>query len=209
MANVHYGTIGDIWKHLPLAEILAIETPTRYWESHAGSSHYVLTHSPERDYGIFYFAHAASQSELLSHAVYLHLLKRYESKAVRSTSISNSSTLSMFLSSIQPLIDYGAEKLRCIGLHPCCLSKKHNRAQLLVHLLLRPQGPLLDFFSVMGSFVTGSFRCRHLPLASRALVIPSRRPDLPKGCKTRLLVSITDSSARLQEYLIPQKFARK
>ena len=78
MANVHYGNIGDIWKHLPLAEILAIESPSRYWESHAGSSHYALTHSPERDYGIFYFAHAASQSEILTHAVYTQLLKGYE-----------------------------------------------------------------------------------------------------------------------------------
>ncbi len=35
MANVHYGGIGDIWKHLPLAEILSIETPSTYWESHS------------------------------------------------------------------------------------------------------------------------------------------------------------------------------
>ena len=78
MANVHYGNIGDIWKHLPLAEILAIESPSTYWESHAGSSHYALMHSPERDYGIYYFAHAASQSEMLNTAVYTQLLQGYE-----------------------------------------------------------------------------------------------------------------------------------
>ena len=78
MANVHYGNIGDIWKHLLLAEILVIEPPTRYWESHAGSSRYALTHSLERDYGIFYFAHAASQSEILNQAVYTELLKEHE-----------------------------------------------------------------------------------------------------------------------------------
>ena len=78
MANIHYGNIGDIWKHLPLAEILAIEAPSAYWESHAGSSHYALTHSPERDYGIFYFAHVASQSEMLNTAVYTQFLKGYE-----------------------------------------------------------------------------------------------------------------------------------
>ncbi len=78
MVNVHYGNIGDIWKHLSLAEILAIEAPSAYWESHAGSSHYTLTHSPERDYGIFYFAHAANQSEVLNTAVYAQFLKRYE-----------------------------------------------------------------------------------------------------------------------------------
>jgi 23S rRNA A2030 N6-methylase RlmJ len=78
MANSHYGNIGDVWKHLPLAEILAIESPCRYWESHAGSSHYKLSPSPEREYGIIYFARAASQSELLTHAVYPQLLKGYE-----------------------------------------------------------------------------------------------------------------------------------
>ena len=78
MANVHYGNIGDIWKHLPLAEILAIESPSRYWESHAGSSHYSLTHSAERDYGIFYFAHSASQSDILNNAVFTQLVKGYE-----------------------------------------------------------------------------------------------------------------------------------
>jgi 23S rRNA (adenine2030-N6)-methyltransferase len=78
MTNIHYGNIGDIWKHLSLAEILAIEAPSAYWESHAGSSHYALTHSPEREYGIFYFAHTANQSEVLNTAVYTQLLKGYE-----------------------------------------------------------------------------------------------------------------------------------
>jgi hypothetical protein len=55
MANVHYARIGDVWKHLPLAEVLSIECPGRYWESHAGSSSYPLTRSPERDYGVFLF----------------------------------------------------------------------------------------------------------------------------------------------------------
>jgi 23S rRNA A2030 N6-methylase RlmJ len=78
MANVHYGKIGDIWKHLPLAEILASEPPSRYWESHAGSSHYALTHSPERDYGVYFFAHHARQSEILNQAVYTQLLSSAE-----------------------------------------------------------------------------------------------------------------------------------
>jgi hypothetical protein len=54
MANIHYGNIGDVWKHLPLAEILSMEAPNTYWESHAGSSQYPLTHSAERDYGVFF-----------------------------------------------------------------------------------------------------------------------------------------------------------
>lgn len=55
MTNRHFGTIGDIWKHLLLAEILRVEKPFSYWESHADSALYTLTHSIQRDYGVFYF----------------------------------------------------------------------------------------------------------------------------------------------------------
>jgi len=51
VANRHYAKIADVWKHLPLTELLAVERPTRYLESHAGSAQYPLTASPERDYG--------------------------------------------------------------------------------------------------------------------------------------------------------------
>jgi 23S rRNA (adenine2030-N6)-methyltransferase len=65
MANRHYAEIGDIWKHLPLAEILANERPQQYWESHAGSAHYALTPAASRDYGAIYFlAHAATHPVL-------------------------------------------------------------------------------------------------------------------------------------------------
>ena len=47
MAKGHYARIGDVWKHLPLAEVLSIERPGRYWESHAGPSSYSLTRSPD------------------------------------------------------------------------------------------------------------------------------------------------------------------
>jgi 23S rRNA (adenine2030-N6)-methyltransferase len=78
MANRHYGEIGDIWKHLPLAEILSVEKPQRYWESHAGSATYPLTHSWERDYGIFYFRDQAARSQSLTESVYFKLLKKWE-----------------------------------------------------------------------------------------------------------------------------------
>ena len=74
MANIHYAKIGDVWKHLPLAEVLAIERPGRYWESHAGSSSYPLTRSPERDYGVFLFLERAGSSSALKGSAYLRLL---------------------------------------------------------------------------------------------------------------------------------------
>ncbi len=78
MANRYFGNIGDIWKHLPLAEILTIERPHHYWESHAGSAQYPLTHSMERDYGVFYFTENAAESPILSTSVYLSILKSFK-----------------------------------------------------------------------------------------------------------------------------------
>ncbi len=75
MANIHFGRIGDIWKHLPLAEILAIEQPEQFWESHAGSAQYGLTPSLERDYGVMYFLKHAPQSETLAASAYFQLLE--------------------------------------------------------------------------------------------------------------------------------------
>ena len=74
MANHHYGRIGDIWKHLPLAEILEIEQPAEYWESHAGSARYPLTHSWQRDFGVFYFLSHAAKSEALYASRYRKVL---------------------------------------------------------------------------------------------------------------------------------------
>jgi 23S rRNA (adenine2030-N6)-methyltransferase len=80
MANVHYAKIGDVWKHLPLAEVLGIGRPGRYyWESHAGSSTYPLTRSPERDYGVFLFLERAGSSSALKGSAYRRLLYLRES----------------------------------------------------------------------------------------------------------------------------------
>lgn len=74
MANQHYGRIGDVWKHLPLAEILRIERPAEYWESHAGSARYPLTHSWQRDYGVFHFLSRAAESQPLNGSRYRDVL---------------------------------------------------------------------------------------------------------------------------------------
>jgi len=51
--NNHFAELGDVWKHLPLAEILRVNPPRVYWETHAGSASYVLTESPSRLHGVF------------------------------------------------------------------------------------------------------------------------------------------------------------
>jgi len=77
MANVQYAKIGDVWKHLPLAEVLEIEAPRRYLESHAGSASYPLTPSAERSYGVLHFVSGAGRSPVLDDSAYRRLLLRY------------------------------------------------------------------------------------------------------------------------------------
>ncbi len=55
MANRHFAAFGDVWKHLPLAEILRLKPPAHYWETHAGSAGYVLTESSTRLHGAIRF----------------------------------------------------------------------------------------------------------------------------------------------------------
>jgi 23S rRNA A2030 N6-methylase RlmJ len=75
MANAHFAEIGDVWKHLPLAEVLAIERPDRYWETHAGSALYPLTPSPERSYGVYRVLGHAGRFPAVDRSVYLRVLR--------------------------------------------------------------------------------------------------------------------------------------
>lgn len=78
MANPHFGNIGDVWKHLALAAILALERPGRYWESHSGAAKYALSSSLSRDYGIFYFLKNVSRSQMLRGSAYNRTLEEIE-----------------------------------------------------------------------------------------------------------------------------------
>ncbi len=74
MANSHFGEIGDIWKHVPLAEVLAHERPKRYWESHAGSASYPLSRSWQREYGIYRVLDHAATTAALATSRYVSLI---------------------------------------------------------------------------------------------------------------------------------------
>jgi 23S rRNA A2030 N6-methylase RlmJ len=78
MANAHFGNIGDVWKHLALAEVVATEQPQHFWESHAGSALYPLSHSTERDFGAYYFREHASTSAILRDSSYARILRERE-----------------------------------------------------------------------------------------------------------------------------------
>lgn len=71
MANRHFAKLADVWKHRPLVEILSIERPGRYWESHAGSATYEMVDDPERRYGVLSFLETAPHLPALARSRYL------------------------------------------------------------------------------------------------------------------------------------------
>lgn len=73
--NHHFGELGDVWKHLPLAEILRLNPPRRYWETHAGSAAYPLTKSPARLHGALRFLEHAPNDPSLQNCAYLQALQ--------------------------------------------------------------------------------------------------------------------------------------
>ncbi len=74
--NPHFGKLGDVWKHLPLAEILRMKPPLHYWETHAGSAWYSMDRSPERLHGAIQFVSCAPKDPELQTCAYLELLQR-------------------------------------------------------------------------------------------------------------------------------------
>ncbi|MFW5653911.1 MAG: hypothetical protein ACOC0P_07675 [Planctomycetota bacterium] len=73
MANHHFGNFGDLWKHLPLAEVLALGHPNRHWETHAGSALYAMTPARGRDHGILWYLSHLEQRHLLRDSMYARL----------------------------------------------------------------------------------------------------------------------------------------
>jgi len=73
--NNHFAEPGDVWKHLPLAEILRVNPPRHYWETHAGSASYALTVSPSRLHGALRFLSCAPGDPDLQGCAYLQALQ--------------------------------------------------------------------------------------------------------------------------------------
>ena len=79
--NRYFANLGDVWKHLVLAELLALEPPSEYWETHAGSASYPLTHSPARDYGAYWYREHAREIPALAGSHYSAELDRLASES--------------------------------------------------------------------------------------------------------------------------------
>lgn len=52
MPYKHAGEIGDVWKHLPLCEVLEIERPARYFETNSAYAGYHISRLPRIAYGV-------------------------------------------------------------------------------------------------------------------------------------------------------------
>jgi 23S rRNA A2030 N6-methylase RlmJ len=75
MAHRHYGKLSEVWKHLILAELLHRHGSRRFWETHAGSAVYPLTHDPYRDHGVFWFLDHSASKRGLDESAYKKLLQ--------------------------------------------------------------------------------------------------------------------------------------
>ncbi len=73
----HFGRIGDIWKHLPLCEIVSSEDIQIYIETNSAYFSYVLEHSLEQDYGIGLFIENSKDHPKVIKSKYYKLIKPF------------------------------------------------------------------------------------------------------------------------------------
>jgi len=76
----HYGKIGDIWKHLPLCNVISIESPKVYVETNSAHCEYSLAQSDEQRYGIYNFIDKVADFQLLKDSEYYKLIHPYVNK---------------------------------------------------------------------------------------------------------------------------------
>ena len=77
MEYKHFGRIGDIWKHLPLCEIVCNEKINTYIETNSAYFDYKLEHSIEQDYGIGIFISKSESYPELKKSEYYKLIKPF------------------------------------------------------------------------------------------------------------------------------------
>ena len=76
MSYIHYGNIGDIWKHLPLCSFLENEQPKIYIESNSAYATYLLTKNQKQKYGIYTFYEKSIDLNILSKTPYYNIVKK-------------------------------------------------------------------------------------------------------------------------------------
>lgn len=92
MAYSHYGKQAEVWKHLPLCDIIAHEQPSVYVETNSAYAEYTLCGSAEQEYGIYHFLRNGEEHEVRNSRYYL-----LEEKAMQSSRYIGSPGLAMSL----------------------------------------------------------------------------------------------------------------
>lgn len=80
MGYKHFGRIGDVWKHLPLCEIVLNEEIETYIETNSAYFDYMLEHSIEQDYGVGLFMRESGKYTELKESAYYNLIKPFYDK---------------------------------------------------------------------------------------------------------------------------------
>jgi Protein involved in catabolism of external DNA len=97
MPYKHAGEIGDVWKHLPLCDVLKIEAPKKYYETNSAYAEYQLEVNSQNQYGIYRVLEQVGY-EPLENSIYFKILnniqfkrknKYYGSPALAMTILSN------------------------------------------------------------------------------------------------------------------------
>jgi 23S rRNA (adenine2030-N6)-methyltransferase len=97
MSYRHFGRFGDVWKHLPLAEFLWIERPTRFVDTNAAFPQYALSGSAEQAYGVGVVERNIDRSAAIRTSQWWRLLTGVEGNAERITTYLGSPALAMRL----------------------------------------------------------------------------------------------------------------
>jgi len=73
MQYTHFGKQAEVWKHLPLCDVMINEKPLVYIETNSAYADYTLTRTPEQEYGIFHFLEKAENCKELRDSKYFLL----------------------------------------------------------------------------------------------------------------------------------------
>jgi 23S rRNA (adenine2030-N6)-methyltransferase len=139
MPYYHAGEIGDIWKHLPLCDILDIEKPGRYIETNSAFPSYVLPQKSQLDYGIHHWMDTIHREPSLTQSIYYKTLQRFHEQPL--TRYWGSPGLAMTI-----LKDSAQEYIFC-DLEPEPLTEIHSFAKVLgiEDRVKTVQGDSIDF----------------------------------------------------------------
>jgi 23S rRNA (adenine2030-N6)-methyltransferase len=73
MGYTHFGKQAEIWKHLPLCDVMVNESPSVYLETNSAYADYSLERTPEQEYGIFHFIDKGQCLDELKDTTYYQL----------------------------------------------------------------------------------------------------------------------------------------